>query len=124
MIWKGKLVEAEVRMIARKVLEDACVFVEGVTRASIGTVPSPSPGGHAPASISGDLKRSIDHEMHPTKLEGRVGTNLDYSRRLELGFSGTDSLGRKYTQAPRPYLRPALHKSEAAITLMFRKAIH
>ena len=35
MIRKGKLVEAEVRMIARKVLEDACVFVEGVTRASI-----------------------------------------------------------------------------------------
>jgi hypothetical protein len=30
-----------------------------------------------------------------------------YSRRLELGFSGTDSAGRHYNQPPYPYLRPA-----------------
>mgnify|MGYP001292038658 CR=1 FL=1 len=30
-----------------------------------------------------------------------------YARRIELGFHGTDSLGRRYNQAGQPYLRPA-----------------
>jgi len=34
-----------------------------------------------------------------------VGTNLVYARRIEYGFSGTDSLGRTYNQPPRSYLR-------------------
>ena len=37
-----------------------------------------------------------------------VGSNEPYGRRLELGFVGTDKLGRRYNQAPRPHLRPAL----------------
>lgn len=124
MIWKDKLVIAEVNMVARKTLADACNLVKNITVASIGTVSAPSPAGHAPATVSGTLKRSIAYEIKPTKLEGRIGTNIDYGRRLELGFTGVDSIGRKYAQAPRPYLRPALHKCEAAIALMFKKAIH
>lgn len=123
MIWKDKLVIAEVNMVARKTLADACNLVVNVTRSSIGTVSAPSPAGHAPATVSGDLKRKTQAELHPTKLYGRVGNNIDYGRRLELGFTGVDSIGRRYNQAPRPYLRPALHKCEAAIALMFKKAI-
>jgi len=35
-----------------------------------------------------------------------VGPTMIYSRRLELGFEGADSLGRVYHQAPKPYVRP------------------
>ena len=124
MVWKGKLLIAKVNMAVRKTLEDACVLVRDTARDSIGQVSAPSPSGHAPASVGGSLKRSMAYEMHPTELYGRVGTNIDYGRRLELGFVGTDSRGRHYNQAPRPYIRPALHKREAAIKLMFKKAIH
>lgn len=38
----------------------------------------------------------------------RVVTTLEpYGRRLELGFYGTDSLGREYHQAPQPHVTPA-----------------
>lgn len=30
-----------------------------------------------------------------------------YAKRIEFGFTGTDSLGRYYNQPPHPYLRPA-----------------
>jgi hypothetical protein len=37
-----------------------------------------------------------------------VGTDAPQAARLEYGFYGTDSLGRNYSQAPRPHMRPAL----------------
>lgn len=37
-----------------------------------------------------------------------LGTDLPYGRRLEFGFSGTDSLGRSYNQPPFPHVQPAL----------------
>jgi hypothetical protein len=36
------------------------------------------------------------------------GTNVEYARRIEYGFQGADSLGRNYSQAAQPYLRPAV----------------
>ena len=60
----------------------------------------------------------------PTKeLTGVVGTNVEYARRLELGFVGADSLGRIYNQLPRPYLRPALHKNEKKIAKLFKDIV-
>jgi transcription elongation factor len=41
-----------------------------------------------------------------------VGTNVEYGRRIELGFVGTDSLGRKYNQAAKSYLFPAFFSLE------------
>lgn len=37
-----------------------------------------------------------------------IGTDLPYGRRLEFGFTGTDSLGRNYNQPPFPHVQPAL----------------
>jgi len=60
----------------------------------------------------------------PTKeLTGVVGSNVEYARRLELGFVGADSLGRIYNQLPRPYLRPALHKNEKKIAKLFKDIV-
>jgi hypothetical protein len=36
-----------------------------------------------------------------------VFTGEPYGRRLEYGFVGMDSLGRVYSQAPRPHVNPA-----------------
>lgn len=58
--------------------------------------------------ISTDLARSIMAE--PENAERTVwvvGTNKEYAARIEFGFNDTDSLGRRYHQAPQPYLVPA-----------------
>jgi hypothetical protein len=59
---------------------------------------------------TGRLRSSISHELgrDVRGLHARVGSNVVYARRIELGFDGVDSLGRRYSQHPRPYLRAAL----------------
>jgi hypothetical protein len=47
------------------------------------------------------------------KLTLRVGTNVVYGPRVEFGYEGTDSLGRKYNQKPKSFLRnTAIEKKE------------
>jgi len=65
----------------------------------------PRPGGN---KTSGNLKRSIGAEPeNAEKTVWVVGTNVEYAARIEFGFNDTDSLGRRYHQAPQPYLTPA-----------------
>lgn len=65
------------------------------------------PGPNAP---TGDYRRSINRRT--TRGAGwsrcEVGTLKPQGRRLELGFSGTDSLGRTYDQPAFPHFAPAL----------------
>jgi len=121
--WNGKKLELLVNATSKQLVETACILVEKTAKASIiGLVPPPSPPGHPPAAPTGTLKARITHtkpKMTPQGLVGKVGTNLEYARRVELGFVGMDKLGRRYNQAPRPYLRPALHKNEKIIKQMF-----
>lgn len=77
-----------------------------------------------PPVITGNLKSSIGYvtdrsagvgglKQPESKHTLRVGTNVAYAARVEFGFVGTDSLGRTYNQAGKPYLRPVLtHKQE------------
>jgi len=64
------------------------------------------PGPNAP---TGDYRRSWAHQV--TSEGGTVkstnGTNKPQARRLEFGFTGTDSLGRTYDQPPYPHAGPA-----------------
>ncbi len=118
-VWYGQQLNLTINAAARAAIKEACILVEITAKDSIGKVPPPSPPGHAPAAPTGTLKARITHEIDEATMTGRVGTNLEYARRLELGFVGTDSLGRRYNQAPRPYLRPALEKNRAAIKKLF-----
>lgn len=64
------------------------------------------PGPNAP---TGDYRRSW---VHVVTKEGDTtistnGTNKPQGRRLEFGFTGTDSLGRTYDQPPYPHVGPA-----------------
>lgn len=64
---------------------------------------------------TGTLRRSINHqttERTPTKANVAVGPNTPYARRVEFGFVGTDSLDRRYNQAPQPYMRPAFDSKQ------------
>ena len=118
-IWYGAQFKLVIDQAALAAIKEACILVETTAKESIGLVTPPSPPGHAPAAPTGTLKARITHEIDVANMSGRVGTNLEYARRLELGFVGQDSLGRTYNQAPRPYLRPALFINEPIIKRMF-----
>lgn len=90
-------------------------------------------GGSFPTRITGNLFRSIPAVSPVTvsktrnRVEVAVGSAAEYARRLELGFVGTDSLGRKYHQSPRPYIKPALDSNrkqvEEEMAKRFRQVI-
>lgn len=70
--------------------------------------------------LTGTLRRSIRAEVRGggRDASGRftaqgvfVGTDVPYGARIEFGFVGTDSRGRRYNQGPRPYLRPAIDET-------------
>ncbi len=63
--------------------------------------------------VTGTLARSIHTEVRGATAV--VGTNVVYARRIEYGFVGLDSLGRRYNQPPQPYLRPALATNRDAV---------
>ncbi len=78
---------------------------------------NPSAAGEAPKKVTGRLQASLTAavSVEDGVVVGRVGSNVPYARRLELGFVGVDAKGRKVSQAPRPYLRPAVEKSRTTI---------
>lgn len=68
-------------------------------------------GRPGPNVVSGSNRRGISVEpMRKVGIhayETRVGPTMIYSRRLDLGFTGTDSLGRVYHQKAYPFFTPA-----------------
>jgi hypothetical protein len=86
-------------------LAEAAVKREASTPRS---VPRPGPGG--PRLLTGTYNRSITHEVQftGTASEGTVGTNAVQGRRLEFGFSGSDSAGRHYNQKAYEHFAPGL----------------
>lgn len=59
---------------------------------------------------TGRLRASVTRSLERDEagLVGVVGTDVEYARRIELGFEGPDALGRTYHQPARPFLRSAL----------------
>ena len=78
---------------------------------------NPSKPGEPPKKVTARLFNSITDEVIRTEDQviGAVGTNVEYARRLELGFTGTDAAGRIVDQEPRPYLRPGLEMSNGKV---------
>jgi hypothetical protein len=83
-------------------------------RASKGQHSSP---GQPPMKQSGHLYDTVFFKVvrEGNEYVGMVYTNTVYARRLELGFVDTDSLGRKYDQKPRPFMRPGYAQSKEGI---------
>jgi hypothetical protein len=51
-----------------------------------------------------------------------IAPSMIYSRRLELGFNGTDAIGRAYHEAGRPYLAPGLADAIPGLSAIFEAA--
>lgn len=100
---------------ARKVAQALAMLTERHAKRLVTGPPRPpraSGDGGSPGLISGRLRRSIITDRHGHLGAHRyyvdVAPHTPYGRRLELGFTGTDSIGRHYNQPPYPYMRPTL----------------
>jgi HK97 gp10 family phage protein len=95
-----------------------------------------TPGvGKEPGGSSGPItdtegplpEQSVATLQPELKAEGKatawVATNVCYAKRMEYGFKGPDKLGRKYKQAGRPYMRPAMDENRTKVTPVFEKAL-
>lgn len=120
--WHADKVIAAAIAEQEKRMRVAVEYVRGMVRRKInrgnrsGT--NPSLPGEPPKKVRGALFMSIATEVRRDArfgVFGIIGSNLPYSRRLELGFTGIDKLGRRYDQKPRPYLRPSLVESAEAV---------
>lgn len=76
--------------------------------------------------VTRTLSRSIqvgEPETDATRITVKIGTDVEYARRIELGFVGADSLGRMFDQAGKPYMQPALDESRHQMTNKVGQAI-
>lgn len=96
----------------------AVVVHTAILQRSVVDHASGRPGPNAP---TGDYRRSISRRVVKGAVSstGFVGTDKPQGRRLELGFSGQDALGRNYDQPPYPHFGPALDE----VTPAFEAAI-
>lgn len=96
--------------VVRASVEARAAVVEGAAELEW-HAKSRASGRPGPEVVSGTLRRGITHDpVTPWGVRGwetRVGPTAIYSRRIELGFRGADSLGRVYNQGPYPYFEPA-----------------
>lgn len=77
-----------------------------------------------PGVVTGFMRGSIQVRTDAGaggRWETTVHPSGPYYRRLELGFTGTDSLGRRYAQPPYPFMRPALATVRARAAGIARK---
>jgi hypothetical protein len=66
---------------------------------------------------TGALAASITYTIvrQSGMVSALISAQTPYARRRELGFVGTDSLGRFYSDPPMPYMRPALFGQRGAL---------
>jgi len=120
--WRGDDVTKAFHALVSRNMSQAVLYLKGQVQRSINRGnadgSNPSLPGEPPKKVSARLFQSVatDKRESPVEITGVVGTNADHGRRLELGFTGTDKLGRVIDQAPRPFLRPALDTNRDAIT--------
>lgn len=70
-------------------------------------------------TVTDEAEKQVLQVLPFVPAANKWGFDPPYARRIENGFSGTDSLGRTYNQAAQPYMRPAFDtkrtEAEAAI---------
>lgn len=96
-------------LIVQNAAKQQAPFLTGTLRRSIHI------GGHEEMNPDGEGGNVPEPEVDGASVAVYIGTDVEYARRLEYGFNGTDSLGRQYSQAAQPYLRPAADENQAAV---------
>jgi HK97 gp10 family phage protein len=101
-VWRGDQFQKIVKAGSAQRLEAAAILLQNELKTVLvakdnidGT--KPSEPGEAPAKETGRLSSSISREVDKEAMTARVGSNVVYSKFLEIG---TDKL------AARPWLRP------------------
>lgn len=133
--WNGDAAEAYIRKRALMALHRACMEITrrakqlisvsgtGSMLSSGAVVPKvkggprnaktvygafPSAPGEPPHKQTGFLRESVTYETDEDSLTGRVGTNVEYGKFLELGTS---------KMKPRPWLRRAAYETKDRVDL-------
>jgi hypothetical protein len=112
-------ISAPSAFVAAARMEAAIGVVDGVVHAAVlagaqlllTRIKANASGRPGPNAPTGDYRRSwtiADVQTGPGWAVASVGTNAPQGRRLEFGFHGVDSLGRKYNQPPYPHVTPAI----------------
>jgi hypothetical protein len=73
------------------------------------------------ANPEGTLASSITYALS-SPLEMIISVNVDYAKRMEYGFHGTDSLGRTFDEEGKPYAQPALDDNREEIEILMAQA--
>jgi HK97 gp10 family phage protein len=113
--WNGPTFLTQTQDDLAKRLERAAIFLENEIKKNISEKcpaykePSAehSPPGSFPFLETGELRRSITHEVDRETLVARVGSNKLYARYLEMGTTDMEA---------RPFLAPTLEANKGAIT--------
>jgi len=79
--------------------------------------------GEPPAIRLGDLKDSVKWtiETQGKEIIGKVGTDKEYGARLEFGYHDTDSKGRRYNMAARPWLQKSFDETKDEVIAIFNR---
>lgn len=115
----GVLDKTQDEMVSRMTV--ATIFVRDKAKIAINrgnpTGKLPSKEGEPPKKVSGLLQSKVVQTVtvEGNRVIGRVGTNVIYGRRLELGYFGIDKAGRHVSQGPRPWLRPSVENNRGAV---------
>lgn len=74
-------------------------------------------GRPGPRRVTGDYTRSMNAQIARAgnRIEATIGTNAVQAARLEFGFHGSDSLGRRYRQPAFPHWRPTFEFIQAGV---------
>ena len=134
--WFGVQVDAFIRKETEEIIKSGCYDIEadakrnatryvktGRERSSISVNWSGS--GLSFGKIVSPAKDTVpsDGVLEPkagvNEFVGAVGSNVEYARRLELGFVGQDKLGRTVNQKPRPHIIPAYERHRLKILASF-----
>lgn len=110
--------------IAKAEAEARAFVAEGA--ASIEALAKDNASGRpGPNVVTGALRRGITHDpITPWGVRGwttKLGPTVIYSRRIELGFRGTDSLGRRFDAPGYPYFEPAIDRLAPSMPSLWAK---
>ena len=85
------------------------------------TAPHPNtfPHGGTPPVLRNSITTANVVQLEPGRWSSMTGGTTKYARRLELGFTGTDSAGRNFgppnNPAKYPYLAPAVREARKGL---------
>lgn len=99
--------------------------VEHTATVGIARIRGNASGRPGPNVVTGAYRSSwrAETRLLPYGALCTIGTELPYGRRLEFGFTGTDSIGRYYDQPPFPHVQPALGYIGSTLLTQMRLAV-